>query len=260
VRFFERNFHRGLGRCAHYFAISDAARQEIVAALGIPPEKITRTYMGVRPGLGPLPRECVREALNRLGLPSQYLLYLGTLEPRKNVLTLLRAYCDLPAGLRERFPMLLVGGLGWNADELADYLDAVARPRGVLRLGYLPDEALAAVYNGARALAFPSLYEGFGLPPVEMLACGGAVLASAIPPVVETAGAAAQLVEPLDVAAWRDALRRVCEDDDWWRSLRRGAVEAARPFTWEQCAADTLAGYRRVLGPSGEASGRRKAG
>jgi alpha-1,3-rhamnosyl/mannosyltransferase len=104
------------------------------------------------------------------------------------------------------------------------------------------------LYNGARALAYPSLYEGFGLPPVEMLACGGAVLASTAGAVAETAGSAAHLVEPLDTAGWRDAILRVCTDDDWWRWLRAGATQEAKQYTWERCAAQTLAVYRAVAG------------
>jgi alpha-1,3-rhamnosyl/mannosyltransferase len=104
-------------------------------------------------------------------------------------------------------------------------------------------------------LVFPSLYEGFGLPPVEMLACGGAVLASTAGAVAETVGRQAHLVEPLDVDGWRKAMLRVATDDDWWRGLRRGAVEAARPFTWERCAADTLRVYRHLCGQSQTSDG-----
>jgi glycosyltransferase involved in cell wall biosynthesis len=95
---------------------------------------------------------------------------------------------------------------------------------------------------------YPSLYEGFGLPPVEMLACGGAVLASTAGALVETVGKKAHLIEPLDLDGWRWAMQRVIEDDDWWQALRRGAVEAVRSFTWEQCATDTLRVYRRLGG------------
>jgi alpha-1,3-rhamnosyl/mannosyltransferase len=246
VTWFENYFPSIRERCVHFFAVSESGRQEIIHTLGIPASRVTRTYNGIRPSLGPMKLELVLPWLTRLGLPHSYLLHVGTIEPRKNVLTLMQAYCDLPAALREKYPLILAGGWGWRAEEVADFFHHEARHRNVRRLGYVPEEALGAVYNGARALAFPSLYEGFGLPPVEMMACGGAVLASTAATVAEVAGGQAHLIEPMDVAGWREALRRVMEDDDWHEQLCRGAVEHARPFTWDACAASTLAVYRQV--------------
>jgi alpha-1,3-rhamnosyl/mannosyltransferase len=246
VLHFERRFRQGLAQCVHFLAISEFGRQEILKTLNLRPEQVTRTYMGIRPGLGPLPAARVAETLKRLGLPRRYLLYLGTIEPRKNVRTLLQAYCSLPERIREQYPLLLVGGWGWNSADVAEYLDGEARHRGVIHVGYLPDKHLAALYNGARALVFPSFYEGFGLPPLEMMACGGAVLASTAGALVETVGSRAHLVAPADRDGWRDALVRVTTQDDWWQSLRRGVTRVARPFTWDQCAADTLRVYQSL--------------
>jgi glycosyltransferase involved in cell wall biosynthesis len=251
VAYFEKHFHQGLGQCVHYFAISESARIEISTVLNIPLERITRTYMGIRPGLRPLSESEVAPVRRELGLPNDYLLYLGTIEPRKNVLTLLRAYCDLPAPLRERCPLVLAGGWGWRTEEIAAYYDAHAQHRGVLHLGYVPERCVPALYNGARALVFPSLYEGFGLPPVEMLACGGAVLASTAAAVAETAGPRAHLTEPHNLQGWRDALYRVITDDDWRDQLRRDVAAFARPFTWQRCAEDTLRVYRALCGAGG---------
>jgi alpha-1,3-rhamnosyl/mannosyltransferase len=220
----------------------------MIRKLGIRPERITRTYMGIRPGLGPLPAEQTAAVLRDLNLPSRYLLYLGTIEPRKNILALLRAYCSLPEGLRSRWPLLLVGSWGWNTLAVADYLHREARHRGVIHRGYVAEEHLAAIYNGARALVYPSLYEGFGLPPVEMMACGGAVLASTAGALVETVGSRAHLIDPRDTDGWRASMVRVVEDDDWWRALRTGVMAVARPFTWDRCAAETLRVYRSVCG------------
>ncbi|HEV3443694.1 MAG TPA: glycosyltransferase family 1 protein [Gemmataceae bacterium] len=248
VAYFERHFHRAVKRCQHFFAISEFGRHEIIRHLGIAPERVTRTYMGIRTGLGPMDPGATASTLRKLGLPPRYLLYLGTLEPRKNVLMLLRAYCALPANVRGEWPLLLVGGWGWNAGELAEYLHNEARHRGVIHPGYIAEEYLPAIYNGARALLYPTLYEGFGLPPIEMMACGGAVVASTAGAVVETAGARAHLVHPEDCDGWRTAMIRLVEDNAWWKPLRKDVAQAAAPFTWEQCAADTLRAYRLVCG------------
>lgn len=243
----QREFQRGVSRAVHVIAISEHGRQEIIRELGLPSDRVTRTYMGVRPGLRPMGGEEVRARLEELGLPPAYLLHVGTIEPRKNVKSLLRAYCALPAAVRQRFPLVLVGGWGWNSGDVHAYLHDEAKHRGVRYVGYVDEADLACLYNGARALVFPSRYEGFGLPPVEMFACGGAVLASTAGAVAETAGRKACLIDPDDVGGWRDAMARVCTDDDWWMSLRRDATDAARPFTWERCAADTLGVYERVV-------------
>jgi alpha-1,3-rhamnosyl/mannosyltransferase len=243
---FERRFREGLRQCVHVLTDSDCVRQEIIQTLGFPADRVTRVHIGIRPELRPLPVNEVDRRLKMMGLPPRYLLFLGTLEPRKNVLRLLRVYCSLPEALRSRWPLLLVGSWGWNAGDVADYLQREARHRGVLHLGYVADADLAVLYNGARALLFPSLYEGFGLPPLEMLACGGAVLASTAASVAETVGRQAHLIPAADEDSWRTALGRIVTDDDWWRSLRQGAVEAARPFTWENCARATLGVYRQV--------------
>jgi alpha-1,3-rhamnosyl/mannosyltransferase len=252
VAYYEQTFRRGIKQCAHFFAGSEFTRQEVIRTLNIPPERVTRTYMGVRASFRRLPAKKVTRVLRELGLPPRYLLYLGTIEPRKNVLRLLRAYCGLPASVRNRWPLLLVGNWGWASADVADYLHAEARHRGVIHVGYVAEKHLAAVYNGARALLYPSWYEGFGLPPVEMMACGGAVLASTAAALVETVGKRAHLVCPADVDGWRNAMLQVVQDDDWWLSLRKGARALARPFSWQKCAAETLAVYNSLCGIKSE--------
>jgi alpha-1,3-rhamnosyl/mannosyltransferase len=248
VAHFEMYFKRGLKRSAHFLAISEFCRQEIIKTLHISPDRVTTTYMGIRPGLAPLPQTRTQEALQRLELPGRYLLHVGTIEPRKNILLLLRAYCSLPARLRSCWPLLLVGGWGWNAGAIADFLQHEGKHRGVLHLGYVDEVHLAALYNGARALIYPSLYEGFGLPPAEMMACGGAVICSTAGALVETVGSRACLVHPEDCDAWYQAMNRVLTDDDWWQSLRQGVTTVARAYTWDRCAADTLRVYRKLAG------------
>jgi alpha-1,3-rhamnosyl/mannosyltransferase len=248
VAFHEQHFGPVIDRCVHFLTVSEFTRQEVIRTLNVAPERVTRTYNGIRPWLRQLPGMEVAQVLRELGLPSSFLLYLGTLEPRKNILMLLEAYCSLPAAQRERCPLLLVGSWGWNTKAIADYFHKDARHKGVMHLGYVREKHLPAVYCAARALVFPSWYEGFGLPPLEMMACGGAVLASTAEALVETVGAKAHLIDPADKDGWRAAIARVIQDDDWQASLRQGVEAVARPYTWDRCAAETLEVYRRLCG------------
>jgi alpha-1,3-rhamnosyl/mannosyltransferase len=245
---FERDFRMGLAQCVHFLTPTEYCRQEVIRVLALPPERVTCTYEGPRPGMRPLPPDRIAGRLTRLKLPPRYLLHVGTIEPRKNLFLLMKAYCALPAALRESCPLVLVGSWGWNTADVADFYQREARHRGVIHHGYVADKDLAIIYNGALALTFPSHYEGFGLPPVEMLACGGAVLASTAGAVAETVGRKAHLIDPNDLDGWTAALGRVIADADWRQSLRQGAVEAVLHFTWQRCAAITLAIYRRVAG------------
>lgn len=247
IEFYEEHFERGMKQCQRILTTSDFSRRQIVEELGFPAALVTRTYCGVNPDLRPLPAEAVRQRKQEMGLPEDYLLYVGTLEPRKNLLMLLKAYCSLPANVRDHCQLVLVGGWGWNTQELAAFLEDQARSRGVMHLGYVPDEQLITLYNGARALLFPSFYEGFGLPPLEMMACGGAVLVSTAEALVETTGGHGHTIDPHDDDGWRSAMLRIIQDDEWRDHLRQGVVAWAKRFTWERCAEETLEAYRLCL-------------
>jgi alpha-1,3-rhamnosyl/mannosyltransferase len=237
---------QALDQCAHILTVSEFARQQIIRVLNVAPDRVTRIYNGVRPVFRPLPAAQVQAILRRRGLPPRYLLYVGTLEPRKNILRLLHAFCALPGHIRQEWPLLLVGDWGWRYAEIAEYLHQEARHRGVIHVGHLDDRYLPAVYCGARALVFPSLYEGFGLPSLEMMACGGAVLASTAGAVVETVGNFVHQLDPHDVEAWRDGMLRVVTDDEWRRDLCQGVRHAVRHFTWEACARQTWHVFRAL--------------
>jgi alpha-1,3-rhamnosyl/mannosyltransferase len=205
--------------------------------------------MGVRPGLRRVGGEALAGSLRALGLSPGYLLHVGTLEPRKNVLMLLRAYCSLPASVRERCPLVLAGGAGWNSADVHAYLHSEGRHRNVRWLGYVEEDLFAALYSGAKALLFPTFYEGFGMPAIEMMACGGAVIGSTADALAEVAsGSSAFLLDPHDEAGWREAMLTAATDDDWLRTLARGAEDHAARFTWQRCAEQTLAAYREVCG------------
>lgn len=242
---FEALARRAVERCLHFFTLSDAMCRELSLHLGVPSHRVTRTYMGVRGGLAPVSGPPLVEGLSALGLRPGYFLHVGTLEPRKNLLTIARAWADLPAGMRARHPLVLAGGWGWRCEELRRFIDDTP---GIIRLGYAPEGHLASLYSGARALVFPTLYEGFGMPVIEMLACGGGVIASRIPVLEEILGGHAHFVEPMDVEGWRDAMARAARHPEWLDGPRAGAQAHAALFTWKATAESTRAGYAKALG------------
>ncbi len=248
VDFYRKHLDRALEQCQHFIAVSQFTRDEACKHLGIPAGQITCVLNGFPRPLRLASSEAAQQQRNAWGLPKSYLLYVGTLEPRKNLSMLLRAYGALPASLREKTPLVLAGGWGWNVEELYREFHDTARHRNVIHLGYVPDDRLAALYQGARALVYPSHYEGFGLPVLEMLAMGGAVLCSTAGALVELVGRDGIFVEPGDEAGWREALELLMTDEDWLARMRPPHAELYRGLTWEQTAAQTLDVYRRVLG------------
>jgi alpha-1,3-rhamnosyl/mannosyltransferase len=259
VRFHDRHFARGLARAKHVVVVSESVRREAIRHLGLNPDDVTAVHNGIGDHFRPQTADAVRAVQTRLGLPPRYFLCVGTIEPRKNLAMLMRAFCDLPPDVRASCPLVLAGGWGWRADAERDVFESEGRRRGVVHLGYVADADLPGLYGGAAALLYPSHYEGFGLPPVEMLACGGAVVASTADAVREVVGRHADLLDPLDLAGWRDAMRRVATDPDSAAALARGGVAHARRFTWSAAAGKTLDVYQRVLGRPAAETGRQAA-
>ncbi|VTU02610.1 group 1 glycosyl transferase : Glycosyl transferase group 1 OS=Acidovorax ebreus (strain TPSY) GN=Dtpsy_0558 PE=4 SV=1: Glycos_transf_1 [Gemmataceae bacterium] len=243
-----RQFRAGLERCEFVFTPSEYVRSQVIHLLNVRPQRVSCVYPGTRAAFKPLPAPEVDVGLQQLGLSRDYFLYVGAIEPRKNLSMLLKVYCSLPAAVRERHPLVLAGPWGWLTRSVADYYESTARHLGVRHLGYVPEKALPLLYNGARCLLYPSHYEGFGFPPVEMLACGGAVLASDIATLREVIGAPAML-SPYDADGWRAALMRAATDNDWVRDLRSSATRAAG-YSWHDSAQQAWSAYSEILGHS----------
>lgn len=226
-------------------AVSEQSKRDVVAAYGIPAEKITVIYEAADPRFCPQPAATVAAARARYNLPGRYLLFVGTIEPRKNLGRLLAAFERLhAAGLTDA--LVIVGKRGWLYDDFFARLENSPAKGAVIFPGFVPDADLPAVYAGAQALAFPSEFEGFGLPVLEAMACGAPVVCSNTSSLPEVTGSAALLVDPLDVDALTDALRCVLADPALAADLRaRGLAQAAR-FSWERAAAETLAVYHQV--------------
>jgi alpha-1,3-rhamnosyl/mannosyltransferase len=236
-------------RASRLITVSETVRQEVIARLGIAPERVTAIHNGVGPDYHPRGAAELVPALAPLGLaPGGYLLAVGTLEPRKNFEGLLDAFEALPAVLQRRFPLTLAGGHGWRNEALVARLERLGRQGAVRSLGYVPAGILPALYAGARAFAFPSFYEGFGLPALEAAASGVPVLSSAGSAMAEVLGAEAVLVDPRNGRALAEGLQRVLEDEALQASARAAAAGFADRFSWQRCVDRTVALYREVAG------------
>jgi glycosyltransferase involved in cell wall biosynthesis len=219
--------------------VSEFSRGELITRLGARPEQVRVVPNGVSPGFRPMPTDHVRAAH---GLPDRYLLFVGSLEPRKNLRTLLAAVRRLAeSGRLDDHRLVLVGcaGANFRDDGLAQAI-AEAGPL-VQRLGYVADQDLPALYAGASAFIYPSLYEGFGLPPLEAMACGAPVIASDATALPEVVGEAGLLFPPHDVDALADAIQRVISDAALRGELTRRGLARAAGFSWEHAARRTLA-------------------
>jgi len=247
-QYLERVVPRSIARADLVLADSAGARFDIVSLLGVPSSKVQVLYSGVSPRFRPEVESGERERLQaRYGLGERpYVLSVGTLQPRKNYVRLMRAFASLkPAVLAPGTQLLIAGGQGWLYQEIL----AEAEKHGdwVRILGFVDDADLPALYRHAALFAFPSLYEGFGLPVLEAMACGVPVVCSNASSLPEVAGDAALLVDPLDTDGLAAAIARALADGDLREGMiARGLAQAAR-FTWKQ-AARQLLGVLNTLG------------
>lgn len=234
-------------RATHIIAVSEHTRRDLIAAYGLAASKITVVHEAAASHFRPPSPEAVSAVRSRYGLPERYLLCVGTIEPRKNLSRLLSAFEAVrDEGLTDG--LVIVGRRGWLYGSFLAQLEGSPAKEAVFFPGYVPDEDLPAFYGGAQALAFPSLYEGFGLPVLEAMACGTPVVASERSSIPEIGGDAVSTFDPTDEEAIARALCQVLRDPDLQREMRaRGLVQAAR-FSWARAAAETEAVYDRVLG------------
>jgi len=233
-------------RATHIIAISECTRRDLVAAYGLPPEKVTVVHEAAAPRFRPQPLEVVTAVRARYGLPDRYLLFVGTIEPRKNLARLLAAFEAIHAeGLTDG--LVIVGRRGWLYDDFFASLEQSPVRDAVFFPGYAPDEDLPAIYAGAQALILPSLYEGFGLPVLEAMACGVPVTCSDTSSLSEVAGGATLFFDPYDVKSITDALHRLLSDADLCAALQQRGFERVANFSWGRVAAETEAVYDAVL-------------
>jgi len=248
IAFMERQMPRTLAQATMIITDAESVRQELIDQLGVPAARIQAVPLGVEDHFHPRTPAELTPILDRYHLADlAYLLVVGTLEPRKNLPRLIDAYTRLPETLRQCHPLIIVGARGWLTEDLERRLAPLEQRGQIRRLGYVAQEDLPLLYAGAWAFAFPSLYEGFGLPVLEAMRSGVPVLTTNRSSLPEVAGDAALLIDPEDVDAMTTSLERLLTDSEWRASAIDHGVQQSRRFSWERCVDETVAVYRKAL-------------
>ena len=228
-------------------AVSQATKMDVMRLLGVAENRITVIYESASPIFRPLNKGEVTERIrSRFGVEDDFLLFVSTIEPRKNVPNLLRAFRLLLDNYHPKAKLLLAGEKGWLSEEAFELADELGLGEDALFLGRVSTEELLWLYNGARALVAPSLYEGFGLPPLEAMACGTPVVTSNLSALPEVVGDAGVLVDPRDVDALAVALWRILSDEQLRASLIDKGFKRAAVFSWDKAAQETLSLYHSL--------------
>ncbi len=237
-----------LRRANQAIAISESTKRDLVSHYGVSPDKVRVIYCGVDPSLKTDPDSSgVAQLRARYSLPGKFILYLGTIEPRKNIVRLLRAFARSKRDARLPHSLVLVGARGWMYAQVDRVVEEEGIGNDVIFTGYAPQDELASWYRAADLFVYPSLYEGFGLPPLEAMACGTPVITSNAASLPEVVGDAALMVAPEDERALADAIVRALTDRTLRETMIARGTDQASKFSWERAARETTALYAEVL-------------
>jgi glycosyltransferase involved in cell wall biosynthesis len=226
---------------------TESVKREVIEHLGVAEARVVPIHSAPRAHFQPMTSAPAAEVRKVLGVEDDFLLFVGTLEPRKNLLSLLRAFEQILLNTSWQPQLVIAGGEGWLMDEMFSFVNQ-ARITDRLRFtGYLSDEQLRALYSACRAFVYPSVYEGFGFPPLEAMACGAPVIAGRIAALQETLGDAATLVEPLDIDGLANAITDLLRDDRRRQELAEAGLARARKFSWVKTAQQTWEVYQQAM-------------
>jgi alpha-1,3-rhamnosyl/mannosyltransferase len=248
VEYMRKEIAKTLKRADMLITDTETTRQEVAAYFGWPLDKIRAVPLACSADFRPRNEAALSTVLIKHGLTMQgYSLYVGTIEPRKNLDVLLDAYALLPLTVRQQWPLILIGYQGWCSEHLHERIKAAVSEGWVRYLGFVEATELPLLYAGARVFVFPSLYEGFGLPVLEAMASGIPVVCSNASTLPEVAGEAAAMCDPKDVDTLSELINRALQDDNWReRAVKKGLLQAAK-FSWKRCATETATVYKEVL-------------
>jgi glycosyltransferase involved in cell wall biosynthesis len=238
---------RSVRSASFVVADSENTRNDVICLLGAAPDRTAVVPGGVEPRFRPAAPEAIAELRQRLGLEAPFVLSVGMMEPRKNWQGLIQAYSRARARHKLPHQLVLAGPRGWLWESIIEERDRSPFRNDVLFVGFVPDADLPTLYSAADVFAFPSFYEGFGLPPLEAMACGTPVVVADAASLPEVVGDAALKVPPDDLEGLADALAALLLDEDLRGKMRQAAVERAATFTWPRAAERLLELYRQVL-------------
>lgn len=234
---------------AHIIAVSQSTKRDITRLLGVPEDKVSVIYEAAHSTSQPIDKHEAKEHVRaKYGVAGDFILFVSTIEPRKNLPTLLAAYSKLLDQYKSSARLVVAGSKGWLTEDVDAAVEKYKLADRVCFLGAVPTEELGYLYNAARVFALPSFYEGFGLPPLEAMASGTPVVVSNVSSLPEVVGDAGLLVDPNDVDAWAVALHRVLTDNELHAQMSDKGLKRAANFSWERAARETLNVYRKVAG------------
>lgn len=246
-RYYNGQIKASIARADHILVDSEATKRDLIDILSVPADLITVHMLGVDKAFQPLPRDTTAAVIGALGLPPEYFLFVGTLEPRKNLVGLALAYRDLKLELPDAPKLVIVGRPGWHYEQLMAELRTVGIDQHIVIRQDVTDAQLPALYNHAIALATPSFYEGFGLTALEAMACGAVPVVSCVASLPEIVGDVGLLIDPHDTATISEALKTVLTDDRWRAAQSKAAQRRAAGFSWIDTGRSVLDCYDAAL-------------
>lgn len=248
VRFMQKSLRSSLKRADALITDSQFTRHEVADYFGWPLDKVFAVPLACGPEFSPRDAGSCADVLNQYGLShGEYTLYVGTIEPRKNLLTLLDAYSRLPLSVRRRWPLIFAGYYGWGSEDVHRRIDEAHAEGWAKYLGFTPADHLPILYAGARLFTFPSYYEGFGLPVLEAMASGVPVVCSDSASLPEVLGDCGLMAAAEDVTGFTELISRGLEDEGWRKSAIAAGLARAATFSWRACAENTYQVYQQVI-------------
>ncbi len=248
VKYFEKEMPKTIEKADHFITDSQFIKNEMLEILGIAEKRVTVIPLGVTEQFKPKNRHDILPILDKYNVSDKnYILLVGSIEPRKNLKNFLDAYSHLSENLKKHFTIIHIGPSGWLNTEINHKIKQLENKRQFKTLGYLPENELVSLYAGAYVFAFPSIYEGFGLPPLEAMASGVPVLASNISSIPEVVGDCGVLTDPFDVDKMSFDLERILTDNKLRILLMKKGPKRAKQFSWDNCVNQTLEIYKQVI-------------